>query len=59
MNPIVAGIIRHVITAIGAVGVGAGYTTDGDIQVVVSSVIALIGVGMSMWEKYKRKQEKP
>jgi hypothetical protein len=43
--------IRHGLTAVGGVLVGAGYLSNGDVEVAVGAIMTLVGVAMSVYDK--------
>ncbi len=51
MNEIVAGIIRHALTALGGIMVGAGYVTSDDWTAIAGALAVLIGVVWSVISK--------
>lgn len=57
MNPITLGIIRHLITALGAAGAAEGYMTDSDVQAIAGAIVTLIGFALSVWHKYQEKKK--
>ena len=54
MTPgVIAGIARHILTAVAGV-FAAKYTIDGaTIDVIVSGLTAIVGVAWSVWDKKK------
>jgi hypothetical protein len=57
MNTFIAGIIRHIITTLGGAAAAQGYIGESDVQLIAGSVVTLIGVGMSVWDKYQKRQQ--
>lgn len=51
MQPIVLGIVRHLLTAAGGALGMEGLATDGNINTVAGFVMFLVGVGMSIYDK--------
>jgi hypothetical protein len=48
---IVNAVIRHLLTAFGGIAVAKGYVDSGTLETVVGAVLALIGVGWSLYDK--------
>lgn len=48
------GLLRHALTTGGGVLVGNGMLSDGEVQTGVGAVMALFGLGLSMWDKRDR-----
>lgn len=48
-------IVRHVLTTAGGGLVASGTLTDGDVQTSVGAIMALIGVGLSVWNAKNQK----
>jgi hypothetical protein len=57
MNEIVAGIIRHALTALGGVLVGAGYLTSDEWTTIAGALAVFIGVVWSVISKPQRLPE--
>ena len=51
MNDIVAGLIRHALTTLGGVLVGAGYLTSDEWTTIAGALAILIGVVWSVISK--------
>lgn len=54
MNPMLLGLVRHVLTMAGAGLVTAGYLDEASMQTAVGAVVALIGVAWSAIDKRGR-----
>lgn len=50
---IINGLIRHALTAGGGILVAKGYLDAGQMDLIVGSLVTLIGVGWSIWAKKK------
>ncbi len=50
----ILGIIRHILTFGGGMGVSAGYLVESDLTGAVSAVLTLIGVVWSWWDKQEK-----
>lgn len=50
-TPIVLGLIRHLLTVAGGYLVAQGTLTSGDLTELIGGVVAIIGVGWSVYEK--------
>lgn len=51
MNEVVAGLIRHVLTALGGALVGAGYVTSEEWVAIAGALAVLVGVVWSVITK--------
>jgi hypothetical protein len=51
MNDIVAGLIRHALTTLGGVLVGAGYLTSDEWTTLAGALVVFIGVVWSVLSK--------
>lgn len=49
----VSGIVRHVITSIGAVLVATGKTDDATVQMAAGAIVTVIGLAWSIFSKVK------
>lgn len=56
MNTAIQAIARHVLTALGASLAAKGYTTDGDVEVAVGALLALVSVVWSAIDKARAKK---
>ncbi len=54
MTPMILGLARHLLTAAGGALVAKGYVDAGTAETAVGALVALIGVGWSVWEKRGR-----
>lgn len=54
MNPMIFGLLRHVLTMGGGALVTAGYVSAGDVETITGAVMALIGVAWSAYDKRGR-----
>lgn len=50
-TPVIAGLIRHLLTAAGGVLVAKGYLEAGIVEQVVGAIITLLGAGWSVYQK--------
>ena len=48
------GIVRHIVTAIGGVGVSAGYLSESDVTTLAGGLAILIGLAASIISKFNR-----
>lgn len=46
-NEQIKGIVRHIVTAIGGVGVSAGYLSESDVTTLAGGVAILVGLAAS------------
>ena len=53
MPEVFAGLVRHLLTAGAGVLVTKGLIDAGSAEILVGSLIGLIGVGLSVWAKLK------
>lgn len=51
MNKVLAGIVRHVLTAAGGALVAKGTIADSDLQAVIGAVVTIVGVVASVIAK--------
>ena len=51
MNPILMGIIRHALTALGGGLVTNGTLSDSDLNTAIGAVVTLVGILASIWAK--------
>lgn len=49
---IVFGVLRHVFTTVGGSGVATGLMTEDELTTAVSSIMTLIGIALSAYNKY-------
>jgi hypothetical protein len=54
MNPMLFGLLRHVLTMAGGYLVAKGYVSEGDVETIVGATIALAGVAWSAFDKRGR-----
>lgn len=54
MNPMLYGLLRHVLTMAGGYLVAKGYVAEGDVETVVGATLALGGVAWSAFDKRGR-----
>lgn len=47
-------MVRHTLTGIAGGFVAAGYLTDGEVEIAVGAIVALLGVALSFWDKRQR-----
>lgn len=55
-GPFIAGAVRHVMTFGGGYFVERGLATDADVQTAIAGVVAIIGLGWSIWQKKQSAQ---
>lgn len=51
----VLGIVRHVLTAVGAILVVKGYTDEGTVTLIIGAVLTAAG---GIWSIFDKKEEK-
>lgn len=51
----ILGVLRHLLTAGGGILSANGVASSGEVETGVGAVIALIGLGLSIWDKRKKK----
>ena len=51
---LLGGLLRHLLTTGGGALVGGGWLTEGQATEGIGAVMALIGLGLSMWDKRSR-----
>jgi hypothetical protein len=54
MNPMIFGLLRHVLTMAGGALVAAGYASPTDVETVVGALLAIGGVAWSAYDKRGR-----
>jgi hypothetical protein len=54
MNPMLFGLLRHVLTMAGGYLVAKGYVSEGDVETIAGATIALAGVAWSAFDKRGR-----
>lgn len=52
---IIQSLARHILTALGALLVSKGAVGQSETEAIVGGVVAAIGLGWSVWDKYKNK----
>jgi len=57
MQEIVMGILRHVLTTGAGALLSKGLVDQSESEILVSSLLGLIGVGLSIWHKIQIKQQ--
>lgn len=50
---VIAGVIRHILTAVGGALVAKGYVDAGAVEAIVGGVVATVGVIWSVIQKKK------
>lgn len=58
-TPIVLGLIRHILTVAGGYLVAQGTLTSGDLTELIGGIVALVGVGWSVYAKRGAGQQNP
>jgi hypothetical protein len=53
----IEGILRHVLTSLGGALVAQGVISNGQLTDVVGAICVLGGVGWSLWQKRKQRQQ--
>lgn len=51
---IVQSLARHILTALGALLVSKGAVGHSEVEAVVGGIVAAIGLGWSVWDKFKK-----
>lgn len=54
MNPMLFGLLRHVLTLAGGFFVAQGYVSEGDVETLVGATLAIGGVAWSAYDKRGR-----
>lgn len=54
MNPMIFGLLRHVLTLAGGMLVARGYVAEGDVETLVGATLAIGGVAWSAYDKRGR-----
>lgn len=57
MKEAVLGLLRHLLTFGGGVFVSNGWLTEADLTTAVAAFATIVGLGWSMFDKWKRSQE--
>jgi len=52
---VIQSLARHILTAIGAIVVSRGFVVQSDSEAIVGGVVASIGLGWSVWDKFKNR----
>jgi len=47
--------LRHALTIAGGYATGTGIVSESEFQTGTGAIIALVGIGLSIWEKKRRK----
>ena len=50
---VIQSLVRHILTALGAIVVSRGLVVHSDAEAIVGGVVASIGLGWSVWDKFK------
>ncbi len=58
-TPIVLGLIRHILTVAGGYLVAQGTLTSGDLTELIGGIVAIVGVGWSVYEKRAVRRSAP
>lgn len=53
MKEVLLGLIRHILTAGGGILAHNGFIAEGEIELAVGSILALVGIVWSAWDKKK------
>jgi hypothetical protein len=52
---VIQSLVRHILTALGALVVSRGVVVQSDAEAIVGGVVASIGLGWSVWDKFKNR----
>jgi hypothetical protein len=52
---VIQSLARHILTALGAIVVSRGFVVHSDVEAIVGGVVASIGLGWSVWDKFKNR----
>jgi len=52
---VIQSLVRHILTALGALVVSRGLVVQSDSEAIVGGVVASIGLGWSVWDKFKNR----
>lgn len=52
---VIQSLIRHVLTALGAILVSKGVVGQTDSEAIVGGLVTAVGLGWSVWDKYKNR----
>jgi hypothetical protein len=52
---VIQSLVRHILTALGALVVSRGLVAQSESEAIVGGVVASIGLGWSIWDKFKNK----
>jgi hypothetical protein len=52
---VIQSLVRHILTALGALMVSKGVVGQADTEAIVGGVVASIGLGLSVWDKFKNR----
>jgi hypothetical protein len=52
---VIQSLARHILTALGALVVSRGVVVQSDAEAIVGGVVASIGLGWSVWDKFKNR----
>jgi len=53
---VIQSLVRHILTALGALVVSRGLVVQSDAEAIVGGVVASIGLGLSVWDKFKNRK---
>lgn len=51
MNPVILGLVRHILTAVGGALAAKGLIGAGDVELVVGALTTIAGVAWSIYDK--------
>jgi hypothetical protein len=51
---VIQSLARHILTALGALLVSKGALAHSDAEALAGGVVAAIGLGWSVWDKFKK-----
>jgi len=54
---LVGGWLRHALTVLGGIGIGAGYFDQNESAALVGAVMTIFGIAWSSWQKIKSKRK--
>jgi hypothetical protein len=52
---IIQSLARHILTALGALLVSKGVVGHAETEAIVGGIVASIGLGWSVWDKFKNR----
>lgn len=52
---VIQSLVRHILTALGALLVSKGVVGQTETEAIVGGIVASIGLGWSVWDKFKNR----